>query len=178
MHPGLVRRRQSFVVLAQPSAASEPGERPLDDPPPRQDNEAFLILWPGDDLDHPAADRPCPVDQVRLIALIDPDPPEAGEASQGGPEHQLGAVAFLDIRRMDHHDQQQPQRIDQDVALAAVYVLGGVVAPRPPFSVVFTDWLSRIAALGVASRPSASRTCSRTRPCACSQTPARRQVLK
>ena len=36
-----------------------------------------------------------------------------------------------------------------------------VVAPRLPFSVVFTDWLSMMAALGVASHPAASRTRAR-----------------
>ena len=42
--------------------------------------------------------------------------------------------------------------------LASGYPFTSVVASRPPFSVVFTDWLSMMAALGVAYRPAASRT--------------------
>jgi len=77
-----------------------------------------------------------------------------------------------------HDDQQQPQRIDQDVPLAAVDAFGRIVAARPPFPVVSTDWLSRIAALGDGRRPSSTRTGSRSTSWACSHTPARRQVLK
>ena len=35
--------------------------------------------------------------------------------------------------------------------LAPVHLLGGVVAARPPFSVVLTLWVSMTAALGLAS---------------------------
>ena len=147
-------------------------------PPPRQHREALLVLRPGDDFDQPAADRPRPVHEVRLVALVGPDQAQSREPLPRLPEHQFGTITFLDVRRMHHHDQQQPQRIDQDVALAAGYQLGGIEAARPPFPVVLTDWLSMIAALGVAWRPAACRTCSRNKSCACSHTPARRQVLK
>ena len=40
-------------------------------------------------------------------------------------------------------------------------LLAGVVAARPPFSVVLTVWLSIMVALGVGARPACSRTCSR-----------------
>jgi hypothetical protein len=39
---------------------------------------------------------------------------------------------------MDHHDEEQPQDIDDDVALATADALAAVIAPGPPFSVVFT----------------------------------------
>jgi hypothetical protein len=39
---------------------------------------------------------------------------------------------------MHHHDEEQPKDIDHDVALAAAYTLASVIAPDPPFSVVFT----------------------------------------
>jgi hypothetical protein len=42
----------------------------------------------------------------------------------------------------------QAKGVDQQVALAAVELLGAVVAMPPPRSVVLTLWLSRIAALG------------------------------
>jgi hypothetical protein len=39
---------------------------------------------------------------------------------------------------MHHHDQEQPEDIDDDMALAPAYTLAAVIAPDPPFSVVFT----------------------------------------
>jgi hypothetical protein len=39
---------------------------------------------------------------------------------------------------MHHHDQEQPEDIDDDVTLATAYTLATVIAAEPPFSVVFT----------------------------------------
>ena len=55
---------------------------------------------------------------------------------------------------MNCHRQEQPQGVHYNAAFTSRDLLAGVVAPRPPFSVVFTDWLSIMAALGVGSRPS------------------------
>jgi len=59
---------------------------------------------------------------------------------------------------MNRHRQEKSERIDSDMALAPVDLLAGIVTADPPFSVVFTLWLSMIAAVGLASRPSRSRT--------------------
>jgi len=55
---------------------------------------------------------------------------------------------------VDDDAEQQTGRVDRDVALD---LLGRVVAPRPPFSVVLTLWVSMMATLGLGSRPSRSR---------------------
>jgi len=56
---------------------------------------------------------------------------------------------------------QQALRIDEDVPLLALDLLARVIARRidaaPPFSTLFTLWLSMIAAVGLASRPASSR---------------------
>jgi hypothetical protein len=39
---------------------------------------------------------------------------------------------------MDDHDQEQPEDIDDNVALAPADALAAVIPPEPPFSVVFT----------------------------------------
>jgi hypothetical protein len=49
----------------------------------------------------------------------------------------------------------------KDVALLALDLLAAIIAVRvdrrPPFSALFTLWLSMIAAVGLASRPACSR---------------------
>ena len=79
---------------------------------------------------------------------------------------------------MHDHGQQQPQGVDHDVALAPLDLLAGVVAPGPATSVVWTDWLSRMAALGVAARPARCRTRDRRVSWMRSQSPSRRHRRK
>jgi hypothetical protein len=67
----------------------------------------------------------------------------------------------LHIGRDDLDAEQQPNRVDERVALDALDFLAGVIAGRigagPPFSVALAVCVSMTAALGDASRPSASR---------------------
>jgi hypothetical protein len=57
--------------------------------------------------------------------------------------------------------QQQTQRVDQNVTLLALDFLACIIArridARPPFSALFTLWLSMMAAVGLASRSACSR---------------------
>jgi hypothetical protein len=39
---------------------------------------------------------------------------------------------------MDHHDEEQPEDITHDVALAPTDALAAIIAANPPFSVGFT----------------------------------------
>ena len=59
---------------------------------------------------------------------------------------------------MDNDAEQQAGRVDRDVQLAAFDLLCRIPAARPPFSVVFTLWVSITVALGLGSRPSHSRS--------------------
>jgi hypothetical protein len=61
----------------------------------------------------------------------------------------------LDISRVGHNGQEQPHGVYHYVPFAPRHLLASVIATRPPFSVVFTDWLSIMAALGVGSLPAA-----------------------
>ncbi len=73
-------------------------------------------------------------------------------------QNQKGAVAVLYVGRVD---EDQAEGIDQEMALLALDLLARVIArrvdARPPFSALFTLWLSIAPALGLASRPSSSR---------------------
>ena len=65
-------------------------------------------------------------------------------------EQQDAAIAILDVGGMDDGVQQQTQRIDENMPLLALDQLAGIEPVRidasPPFSALFTLWLSMIAA--------------------------------
>ena len=62
---------------------------------------------------------------------------------------------------MNQGMQQQAYRVDKDMPLLALDLLPRIIPARvdakPPFSALLTLWLSMIAAVGLASRPIASR---------------------
>ena len=76
-------------------------------------------------------------------------------------EQQDAAIAILHVRGMNDGVQQQTQRIYENVALLALDLLARIIAmridPGPPFSALFTLWLSMMAAVGLASRSLCSR---------------------
>jgi len=83
---------------------------------------------PAHDL-HPQAQRGGgPAHQPALVGGIAPEQPDAAEAHAQPPQQCAGGVTVLDAGGGDQHDQQQLQGVHRDVALAAVDLLGGVVA--------------------------------------------------
>ena len=84
---------------------------------------------------------------------------EGIEAEQGGHEEHA-TIAILDVRGMHDGVHQQALRVDENVPLLALDLLARIISMRivrPPFSALFTLWLSMIAAVGDASRPALSR---------------------
>lgn len=149
-------------ILGQPAAAVQPAEGALDDPPLRQRLEAAHAVGTLDDLQLPAAKGAHGRRRGRpLITAVGEHALDEREQAPRLPEDRQAAVAVLDIGRMDAGAQEQAERIDQDVALLALDLLARVIArrigARPPFSAPLTLWLSRIAALGLASLPADSR---------------------
>jgi hypothetical protein len=102
-----------LVVARQSAVAHQPGEGPLDDPPPRKEDEPFGPDRPQDRLDHPAAGGAHPVDQRAAVPAVGPDEPQRRELTPRSPEDELGPVPVLDVGRMDDHGQQQPEAVDQ-----------------------------------------------------------------
>ena len=150
-----------LVVFAEASVAAQPTERSFHDPAMGEDMESLQVIGSANDLEDPATDVGNPSDQLAGIPAIGPDQLDSREKRPYFLQQQLGPVAILDVGRMHHHPEQQPYGIYEDMPLAAVDLLAGVVAVRPPFSVVLTDWLSMIAALGCSSRPARFRTWQR-----------------
>lgn len=93
-----------------------------------------------------------------MIARIQPQLPQVSPLRRGKSlQYQLRPIPVGQVGGMHHDREQQPAGLDQQMALAPVHLLGPVIAPDPPFSVVRTDWLSRRAAAGNGSRPARAR---------------------
>ena len=121
------------------------GARPLDD----GEREMGLLLGP--------------CDQLSSVAAVGEHGLDKGPEAAGRPQQRLGAVTVLHVTAMNLHGEQAAISVGQDVPLAARALLARVVAARPPFwSPVRTDWLSMIAAVGLASRPARARSAIRT----------------
>ena len=128
--------------------------------------------------EQPATGDPRPRHQPASVTSIRPDQLQPGEPAQQFGQHQLRAVSVLNVGGMNHYCQQQPHGVHHDMPFAARYLLARVVTPGPPFSVVFTDWLSMMAALGVAPRPAPSRTRARRAFSTRSHVPSSRHLRK
>jgi len=152
---------QSLVVFTEPSVPVQPGEGSFHNPPLGQNCESRHVVTAFDDLQHPPAQVSRPFNQLPGVTSVGPDQFQSRETSPQLFEYQLGSIPILHIGGVNHHRKDQPQRIHHQMAFSALYLLAGVIAPRPPFSTVLTDWLSMIAAEGVGFRPSWRRTCRR-----------------
>jgi len=130
--------RQEVVVFAQAAVPIEPRESPFHDPAFRQHDKAGQVIRSFDDLQGPMVRCLDPLDQLAGIAPVGPDQPQAAEALAQAVQHQPGAIAILNIACVYHGHENQTQGIDEQMALAAQDLFAGVVAPQPPFSVVFT----------------------------------------
>lgn len=148
------------------AVAPEPGEGPLDNPAPPDKLEASLLVRAFYDL------KPNPLrgqirgELVSLIAAIGKDVADERKQPPGLFDKFRGGVPILHVCR-DHLDtKQQADGVDKRVAFDPFDFFARVVANwigvAPPFSAVFTVWVSIIAAVGEASRPSASRQAMRS----------------
>ena len=150
-------------ILGEPAAPTKPADGALDNPAHGFDHEALGMIGASDDFNHQAwhcvgdavlKDRP-------RIGTIREQLPEERELSEQGGQQQDAAVAVLNVSGCDQHVQHQAECIDQDMALLALDQLAGIEAVRidaqPPFSALFTLWLSTMQAVGLASRSACSR---------------------
>jgi hypothetical protein len=150
-----------FPVLGEPSASVEPCDGAFDDPSFGQHDEGMQLVA-LDDFDDPiAALRSGQRSARAAITSIGEDAyNEREQSSRLLVEDEGGPIAILDIGRMNRGAQQQAERIYENMALLALDLLSRIVAmridARPPFSALFTLWLSMIAAVGLASRSSRS----------------------
>ena len=152
-----------FPVFGETATAAKPANGAFDDPTFGQNDEAFDLVAPADDFGDEAWHDvgQIIVEHRPAIGAVGKQLLEKRELSeQGGQQHEA-AVAILNIGGRDQCVQQQTQRIDKNVELLALDQLAAIesmrIDARPPFSALFTLWLSTIQAVGLASRSPCSR---------------------
>jgi hypothetical protein len=148
---------EALPILGEPSASAEPGEGSLDDPAFGQDNEALGLIGALDDLDVDALENgpQCVLECCALISAISVELQKEGVETEQRRHQEHAAVAILDVCGVHDSVHQEALRIDENVPLLALDLLARIVAMwdvEPPFSALFTLWLSMMAAVGDASR--------------------------
>jgi hypothetical protein len=127
----------AFEVAGQAAVAADPGKGALDDPALGQ-NDKTMSIAALDDLHGPGAG---PGDKFgRLWSLVAGIGEDAFDEREGSPRHAQDltrAVAILHVGGVDDHAQQEAQRIDQNVALAAGDLLARIKALRVERSAPF-----------------------------------------
>ncbi len=152
-----------FEILGQPPAPTEPRKGSFDDPTSGQNLEAFGRVGALDDLGDDVRQSLllCLAKLRSLIAAVREQLLQKRELSEHRAQNENAAIAILNVGRVNKRVKQQAYCIDENMPLLALDLLSGIVAARinatPPFSVLFTLWLSMTAAVGLASRPAASR---------------------
>lgn len=102
------------------------------------------------DVDHPAVLLPRPRHKRACINAIRPNPADTRQPSAGDlAQHPARAVPILHIGGMHDDGPDQPKGVDQQMPFPSLDAFARVVPTWSPFCVIFTDWLSRINALGV-----------------------------
>ena len=152
-----------FPVLGKSATTVQPADCSLDNPALWQNDEAFGLIAAAHDLGYQTrhCDRQSVLEQRSGIGGVAEQLREKREpCEQGGQDH-YPAIAILHIGRCYQRVQQQSHRIDEEVALFALDQLARIEPMRidadPPFSALFTLWLSMMQAVGLASRSACSR---------------------
>ena len=173
-----------FVVFREASVPAQPGEGALHNPAFWLDYKAFHAGFTSDDLHEPGVDFVCPLQPQAPICLVSVDD-EQTRQRVASPLHERSCTFLVgECCRMHHYHQQEAERVHQDVTLTSLDVLATIVPNgvcylvAPPFSAVFTDWLSRIATLGSGSLHSSTLNLRRNCVLIFSNTPASRHCAK
>ena len=152
-----------FPIFGQPAATIQPGNGALDDPTFGQHHKSFGLIGALDDFSFEMGQdfRQGGAEFRPLIATVGKQLFQERIHPEQGRKKQDAAIAILDVGGMNDGMEQQTQRIYEKMALLALDLFACIIAMRidagPPFSALFTLWLSMMAAVGLASRSPCSR---------------------
>ena len=126
----------------QAAISAQPRERELDHPSPADNFETAVLIGALDDFDRDPLACEIGVELAARISAVGKDMGDERERSPGCADEVVGAIAILHACRNDLDAEQQPYRVDEDIALDAFRLFPSVITDRiritPPFSVAFT----------------------------------------
>ena len=152
-----------FPVLGKTAAAVEPCDGSLHDPAFGFDNKIPGAVRALDDFNGQIRHRPggAVMKDRSAISAVGELPAREGELPEQRRHHDNATTAILNISASHQRVQHEAQGVDQDMTLLALDQLAGIetmwVDAGPPFSALFTLWLSITQAVGLASRSACSR---------------------
>ncbi len=148
---------QSFPILGKASTTIEPSKSSFDNPPFRQNLKPHRFIRSLDNFDGQVGQNPFnPFPKFRsLITCIGKEPFRERKHAEHCRHHQHAAIAILNVGWVYQGMYQQAEGIDKNVPLFAFNLFARIKAWRidlsPPFSALFTLWLSMMPAVGLAS---------------------------
>ena len=118
--PGFAGLGEVLEVFGATTPPVEPGKGPFHNPAARQEEEAALARRTADHGQLEVVALPDRLLHLALVGLIDPDEAQARVAIGGLSADQFRAITVLEPRGMHDRDQQEAERVDQEVALASL----------------------------------------------------------
>ena len=152
----------AFEIFGETPATTDPGESAFHDPALGQDLEPRHVVT-ANDFDGPCAGLGHGGGELwSLIIGVGKNALDEGEHTPSAAlENERRAIAVLPIGGVDDDVQEEPQRVDKDVPLAAFDLLARVITRwierKPPFCAPLALCASMMAAVGLASLPAFSR---------------------
>jgi len=124
---------------------TEPSKGSFHHPASRQDQKALRARWPLDDLQFEPialAQISDPLGDPAIVDAVGPNLSQLAETMCQGSQDGPRPIAILDARRVHHHQQEQSQRVDQQMAFAPVDQLAGIKAALAPTTIRGLDALA------------------------------------
>lgn len=120
-----------LIVSSQTTISIEPTECAFHDPTVWQDLETFGMIRTFHDIEHTSTGHFDSLNEFTCVPAISPNASQTGEASWNVSQHQLGSVPILDRSSVNDNDEQETQRIHQEVSLSPFYPFARIVASLP-----------------------------------------------
>ena len=135
---GLGNLGQFLVILGQPAPSAEPTEGSFNHPPARDDDETGGPRDPANDDQRQTEQEAGEQDRQAVVDAVGENSPEPAVQRLDAFQQVTCPVSILDVGGVDEDSEPQAGGVNRDMALAAVDLLGRIVATRAPFSVVLT----------------------------------------